>query len=456
MISLTRIIKTSLSRGLFLVPLGILGLACVGIYSRTSAPEFPNAGDNLWYIPAALSLIETGSTDVSRFAMALQEMPPWEVWLTDMERDTGARLVAVEHRRYNYFPVGTTLLSVPYLWLHTKVFPRNPDINVLRYSNMMAERLATRLAAGAVVLVGLLIFSLGYSRWQAIAGAVLFAFATPHFSAHARALWSHNAFVFVFCLALWLLVVQRGKFAHWAALPLAFTYIIRPDAAIGILILGCYMLVHHRAQLATFIGLGLLVAVAFVVHSFSVYGTHLPPYYLASRLDPGSFWNALPGQLFSPSRGLLVFAPIFMFSFGGIIRVARKPSDFHPLFLYISLIVLLYLPLLACFPHWWGGHSYGPRLFSPIVPLLLLLIFPMLNAGGHRMRVAWAMVLVLTSLWSLFVQIRGVSNEAVHRWNAQHPNVDLYPMKIWDWNNWQIMATDDAPGTGPEKIEAEF
>jgi hypothetical protein len=446
MMKLPDLLTDSLKNLRRLWPLGLLSVLCAFIYSRTAAPEFPNSGDNLWYIPTAISIIEHGTTDVSMFAADLSELPPWKVWLPDMKMDAGKRLVFLNGKHYNYFPIGTTLLSLPFVWLHLQIHPPHPEHNLILYSDLVAIRLAASLAGGTILLIGLIILSLGYNRFWAFSGAALFAFATPHFSAHARALWSHNAYVFVFCLALLIMLSKRGKYAGWSALPLAFGYIIRPDAAISICVLGVYMLFYHRNQLPLFIGLGLSVATAFVLYSFSVYGTHLPPYYLASRLDTSNFWTAFSGHLVSPNRGLFIFSPVLMFSFWGIYRVLRHPARSHPVLPFLAILVLLYLPLLASFPHWWGGHSYGPRLFNPIVPALFLLILPLVDAGNWRENIRTAAVplvfFILFATWSIFVQVRGTSTEAAHRWNAVPPNIDLYPEKIWDWQDLQILAKD--------------
>jgi hypothetical protein len=156
----------------------------------------------------------------------------------------------------------------------------------------------------------------------------------------------------------------------------------------------------------------------------------------------------LPGHIISPSRGLIVFAPLFLFSAAGIVRVCAKPDTFHPIYRYLAVLPVVHWFAISLFERWWAGHSYGPRLFSLVIPVLVILLLPAwstmqrLKPGPRNLLTA---VLCLGVAWGLFVQVRGVGNRAVHAWNAQEPNVDLNPGKVWDWKNMQIFADPAAP-----------
>jgi len=68
-------------------------------------------------------------------------------------------------------------------------------------------------------------------------------------------------------------------------------------------------------------------AFPFLLHNLRVYHQLLQPYFLLHQ-PPGSiggFLEALAGQFFSPSRGLLVFSPVLLFSFAGIVSSFPAP-----------------------------------------------------------------------------------------------------------------------------------
>jgi hypothetical protein len=97
----------------------------------------------------------------------------------------------------------------------------------------------------------------------------------------------------------------------------------------------------------------------------------LPPYYAASRMvAPSSFTAGLQGILFSPSRGFLVFTPVMVFAISGFVLSLREPEQ-RPLQIAVGIIVVGIVSIIAAWPEgWWGGHSFGPRLMTDVVPFL--------------------------------------------------------------------------------------
>ncbi|MEM2914699.1 MAG: hypothetical protein QXH91_04790 [Candidatus Bathyarchaeia archaeon] len=71
------------------------------------------------------------------------------------------------------------------------------------------------------------------------------------------------------------------------------------------------------------------------------------------------------GLLFSPYRGLFLFAPITLMSFLGVKPLYQKWRDESILFaLMITLILLPY----SAWSDWAGGFAFGPRFLTSIVP----------------------------------------------------------------------------------------
>lgn len=425
----------------YLIPLLIGGVSLL-IYLSIEVPAYPNSGDNLWYVPSALSIVTEGNIELSEFECEVAELPPWEIWLQDMSIDP--RLVCRQDGYYNLFPAGTAFLCVPLVCGHIILEPPSGDENVIRYCNRMASRFAAVFAAVSAGLMAGVVLAMGYSRGRAVLISVIFAFATPHFSIHARGLWSHNVLVALLLAAVLLLVARRGRWCWLAALPLAAGFLVRPDSGLIIAIFSVFVFVYARKQFNAFAFTGGAVAALFALFSFATYGSILPPYYLASRLASDRAMTALAGHLISPGRGLFVFVPVFLFSVYGARSVWRQRDRYGPLYRYLSVLPLAHWVLISFFPHWWGGHSYGPRLFLPVVPFLVLLLLPatdsLLGAPAKRSRKAAAILFVFFVAWSFFVQLRGVTSVEVHRWNSAAPDVDSEPIKLWDWSNMQILA----------------
>ncbi|MCK5706652.1 MAG: hypothetical protein KAI43_03280 [Candidatus Aureabacteria bacterium] len=87
----------------------------------------------------------------------------------------------------------------------------------------------------------------------------------------------------------------------------------------------------------------------------------------------GHFWIGLAGLLISPARGILVFSPIFIFSFIYLFYILfTKKHD--PIFKYLAVSVILLIILYAKWGMWWGGWTFGYRLLIELIPPLILFL----------------------------------------------------------------------------------
>jgi hypothetical protein len=92
--------------------------------------------------------------------------------------------------------------------------------------------------------------------------------------------------------------------------------------------------------------------------------------------------EGLAGVLVSPSRGLLIYSPIFLFSFVGMMMVWMDSKSI--LLKFLSLTPFLFVLFVAKWATWWGGDSYGPRLLADITPLLCLYLSPPLERAAQK------------------------------------------------------------------------
>jgi len=233
--------------------------------------------------------------------------------------------------------------------------------------------------------------------------------------------------------------------SQFVSLPLAAAYVIRPTNSISILLLGVYMLMRHRKYVLPALAWSLLIAGPFVAFSLNVYGAVLPPYYRASRLDqhPG-FYEALAGNMVSPARGLFIFSPILLLSAVGIwLKIHRR--QFLLLDGLLLAAIVLHWAAISSFPHWWGGHSYGPRFFTDMTPYMVYFLMPVvaeLRQAGPRVvarRVCLISAMVLLGGASFFIHMRGANAWSTMLWNVNPTNVDQHPERLWMWDDLQFL-----------------
>lgn len=340
--------------------------------------------------------------------------------------------------RYHYFPLGTPLLSVPFVAL-----ARLAGLDMVRDERATQTAIVFFVALVTVVLMVRLASSF-LDPLNAVAIAAVFWLGTSLASTTATALWSHDfASLFALlgiCLAVDVVKSDRGGRWPWIGICLFLAYLCRPTLAL----LAPFLLLfvgarNWRAALGSAMTLGMLL-VLLMTYSRTEFGQWLPDYYLPQRLDGGTFWRALFANLASPSRGLLVFSPFILTVW--LCRSAATPSlGMSRAWLLIGLAwPVIHLVAISRFPHWWGGASYGARLMTDALPGLFLLTIRAwpVRARTFLERLA-TVVLVLSCAFAVYVNAyKGVFVEATAVWN-QRPAIDAHPELIFDWRYPQFL-----------------
>jgi hypothetical protein len=101
-----------------------------------------------------------------------------------------------------------------------------------------------------------------------------------------------------------------------------------------------------------------------------------------------------------------------------------------------SVIVLHWLVISSHLP-WDGGHTYGNRLFSDVVPYFMYFLIPVVAALPDFRRLhrpALTRVFVSLVLLSFAIHYRGAYQRTV--W---HTDVGYDSARVWDWRDPQIL-----------------
>ncbi len=396
--------------------------------------------DSIWSLYLAQSLVKTGSLNLDEYSAMV---PPNDY-----------RTERIHGHIYSAYPIGTPLMAAPFV----AIFDRLPVFGGSTFSKFLVvtppgpgESQVEKLVASIIVaLNAVLVFALALQYLNLAKSVILtglFAFATPAWSTASRGLWQHGPSMLWLSLALYLVVLARRKpaLSVLAAVPLAFAYVVRPTNSLSIAFFALYLLIAERRYFLYFmIGLGLLLA-PFFIYNHSVYGQFLPPYYLPGQLNRLSP-EALLGTLVSPSRGLLIYSPIFLLSFYGIYLRLKQAGRgfFKEMDIYLVGIIGLHWLVISAFPAWYGGWSIGPRYFSDMVPFLIFFLIPFferLPALSLKSMVPKLGIPVLAGLAviSLGIHFWCSTNPGPAQWNGQPADVDTHLYRLWDWGDMQFL-----------------
>lgn len=404
--------------------------------------------DSIWSIHTARSILSEGDTDLDEYAPQLE---------AEGFRD----LLILDGHSYTIFPVGASVLALPFVaaadLAFEHVLPLFPSVES-RIRNMTVDELGelnsisvhkgvelltasciVALTAVFLLLIGLRLLS---SPRAALLLVFVFAFCSPALSTASRGLWAHGPSMLMLALALHLLLIaeSRPAAAMYVSLPLAFSFVVRPTNALPILLLSVYVFLRFRRMFLRYLLWSLPVAVPFLLFNHSVYGALLSPYYLPERLDcQVNMAVSLAGTLVSPGRGLFVFSPVFLLSLYGIwigVRRGRLLDKF------LAGVLLLHWVVISSFKQWWGGHSFGPRYFTDMLPILVYFLVPAIQAmrdlRGVRRASLIAVFSLLTAL-SFVINVRGANRWETIEWCSHPANIDFTPSRLWDWGDLQFL-----------------
>jgi hypothetical protein len=339
---------------------------------------------------------------------------------------------------YDYFPVGTPILSVPFVAVAKLL-----GMEMLASWNSVQVGIAAVVSSATFLLLVLLAREFLDSA-SSLALSVIFWFGTSLASTGATALWSHDFAALLASLAIFLLVARfpesgSVRYAIALGLVLFLAYLCRPTLSLLIPFALAYVLLRSRT-IAAQVSLVLagLFCLLFLL-SYHEYGQPLPDYYMPRRLQGGHFLEALYGGLLSPARGLFVFSPFLL---AGLARLPTVRGWFGPWLLLGLGWPACHVLVVSTFPHWWAGHSYGARLMTEMLPGLFLV---MLVAWPRDWRAArdgvFAGFIVLASAFGIFANTyQGLFNRSTMYWNAE-PNIDVHPEYLFDWRHPQFLAS---------------
>lgn len=138
-------------------------------------------------------------------------------------------------------------------------------------------------------------------------------------------------------------------------------------------------------------------------------------------LIPTPLHLGLFGNLFSPGKSVLLFAPPLLLALLGLRQLWRERK---PIAIACGGCALTYILIVSRHSQWEAGYSWGPRYLLPVLPLLLVGLAPLLRKGNRT----WPRrALVVLCLLGVLVQLPAVftsSFEAQNRGGYYDANFD--------------------------------
>jgi hypothetical protein len=429
-------------------------LLFLGVYFFSGLSRISTSFDSRWSVFIAMSVWNHGDTNLDEYPDAIRSTDEYALECVDSAGHVLTHVATCNGHWYNSYPIGGPLLAAPLVVAEVEILraaqpllahihSSQPVIDgflhdnyVVAHALMEEEAASFLLAVSAVVMyfIARRFLPAGRSVWLAL----LFALATSAYSVAGRALWQHTPSMLLLTIIIYMLLraEETPALAAWAGLPVALAYTVRPTDSLFVLIFTAYVAVRHRHYLIWYLLAAAPVAIAFVGYNESVYHSILSPYY-QTPLDgflPRNWPKlgvGLAGNLISPSRGLFIYTPVFLFSIWSMLRGKWRT----PLAPWLAVLALAHWVAISAYvANWWAGQCYGPRFFTDLTPVFVLFLIPYF-ADWTTLSRAVRITLIALALTGFAMHLRGGWSSAVYEWNVKPTDIDHHPERNWDWSD---------------------
>lgn len=317
--------------------------------------------------------------------------------------------VAADGNVYSKYGYGTSLLAAPLYALALYV-----PFSGLMQVTLLSSALVTALTGALIVLAAR---RLHYSPRVSVIVALLFGLAGPAW-VYAKEFWSEQFAALTLFAAFYFLLRYRDGWntrdALFAGICLGLAIAVRTTNALLVPLYLAYGFVSRTPSkentllqwrsLLRFLGPILLFLVSVMLYNAVRFQNPFTTGYRADEDFSNNIFLGAYGLLFSPGKGLFVYAPFLAalpFGVWQFYRTQRRELVFT------VLLFTAYCLLFSAWYYWWGGTNWAARFLVPTLPFLALLCAPLVQvviaplSSGSRftslaLRVTW-LILVAVS-----------------------------------------------------------
>ncbi len=352
------------------------------------------------------------------------------------------------------YPVGPSIVAVPFALPQVAFYDltefawewREPEL-----FDKIAKRSAAMIAALTAVLLLSALRGLGMGReaWPTVIAASI---GSNLWVTASQSLWQHGPAALCLISTVWLLLPEAPSRRRFALAGLASAMLVccRPVDLAFAVTTALWVVFRHPRKLGWFLPAPMALAVALIAYNRATLGAAGGFY---SNFAPSTFatplFVGLAGTLFSPNRGLFVFSPWTMvaaaFAPWAVARTLRGT-----LAAWLIATSLCHALLVSKFTIWWAGHSFGPRFWTEVIPLLAIAFGSALVWSKAHFRPIYFASLALVAV---AIAVQGVGAWAYpSSWDSHPSNIDKDTGRLWNWSDTELSRCL-REGHGPPLME---
>ncbi len=341
---------------------------------------------------------------------------------------------------YNYdshyissYPITLPLIISP-IYIPLKAFYNFNKMSVeqiIALAYKMGKFVSALITSLSVMFFFILSENLLQNTKKSIFLSIVYAFATENWAIASNSLWQHgfSELMIILCFISILKLennIKSKTFSFLLGLFLALAISERPTDIVFAVPVFLYILIYKNNYLIYFLLPLALIGSGLITFNLMFFKR------LTGGYDAnfnGNIFKGIIGLLFSPGRGLLIYTPITIFSFVGLILSLKNNKIENKIYPIASIFIIGQILLIAKWNMWWGGWTYGPRLLTDIVPALILLLAPILAIISKNKIILFCFTSLV--MISIFIQIMGRFFVGGYAWNSYY-SVDKKPSCLWN------------------------
>lgn len=422
-----------MKRNIYGVILILMGSALLFMVSFNCQVKY-SSGDPQLTLLTSQSLLEQGTTNLYHYYTKVtpEEFSDGE-WKYTYWKDL--------NKVYYFYPIGSSIISIPFV-----AIARSMGYNFInKKDDALWQSTIASISLCIIFFLLIILASCYVDYFYSIGASFLFCLGTSLMSTIGTALWSFN-FEIIFLLLSFIHITKTNSDPQKIkglklGIFIFLAWLCRPSALIVFILISTWLLFVNRKQLIIFLATIFILYLPLGMYAITHFNLVVPAYYhplFWTHMAPSkeTFLMKLLAILFSPARGLFLFTPVLLLSFLGLFKKVLWRN-------YLFIISLLWFSthtfMLARQTNWWGGWSFGPRLFSDsLIPLFIMVI---LSFRYIHLKFLFRFLFVLLSIPGIIIHsVKGANDIYTVKWN-DNPNIDTNSdFYVWNMHYPQFLA----------------
>ncbi len=367
----------------------LLGVLLLSVYMITYSARI-ESGDTRLFFDAISSFVDRGDFLIDGAA--------WFRFPNTFEPGDPAPLRSVEVEP-------AQILAASPLYVLAKLTPGLGLVHTVWLFNVL-------IAAAACLTLYAFAVTLGYTEKTALIAAILLGTATIIFPYTRTFFREPLAMLFLLLAALAFEKLRQSEYSNlvWAGIGVMMVILMIGTKASTLFAFPALLIaalpsikqINRRLIVIAAAAAVVVIGILIFLNIFEIGGDRYDILDRLFRVGSAYFPTALSAYLLSPGASFWGTSPVLLLAIPGAWMLVRAGKARYPLAATLLILAFAFGYAFLNDAHWFGGLSFPPRFLVPILPFVMIVLFPVIERISKRpigLLHAAAVVLIAYSVW---------------------------------------------------------